>query len=234
MHAFVDQSAPDMTVWENVKYKDRTYVRITPSAQAKEQNQGLASLGVCYAPAGDSLVIALNEEVLKRAMDRQDARRAAATQPADEWAGAAPALAADPGATPRPWLGSQMALRLDAKGAAILAGISRGSYQQAMQQRAWNALPILNEWKRRYPDQDPVALHQKFWNVRLVCPGGGSYVWNEQYRTMESTVYGHPGQPKEGPAMPAALTGFASGDLGLTFENDGLRSRLEIERTEAP
>ena len=26
-----------------------------------------------------------------------------------------------------------------------------------MQSRAWSNLPILNEWKHRYPDQDPVA-----------------------------------------------------------------------------
>jgi hypothetical protein len=60
-------------------------------------------------------------------------------------------------------------------------------------------LPILNEWKRRYPAQDPVKLHEQFWHTTLVCPGGGRYVWNQQWQTMESTVYGHPAQPKPGP-----------------------------------
>ena len=68
-----------------------------------------------------------------------------------------------------------------------------------MQTRAWSNLPILNEWKRRYPDQDPVALHEEFWQTRLICPGGGQYVWNDDWQTMESTVYGCPAAPQEGP-----------------------------------
>ena len=64
-------------------------------------------------------------------------------------------------------------------------------------------LPALNEWKRLFPDRDPVAVHREVWGVTLVCPGGGNYVWNEKYATMESTVYGHPGQPKSGPPATA-------------------------------
>ena len=66
-------------------------------------------------------------------------------------------------------------------------------------------IPILNEWKRLFPGEDPVNLHQKIWQTHLISPGGGQYVWNDEWKTMESTVYGHPGQPKDGPARPAAL-----------------------------
>ena len=99
-----------------------------------------------------------------------------------------------------------------------------------MQVLCWDNLPILNQWKRLYPDRDPVAVHRQVWGVTLLCPGGGKYVWNEKYRTMESTVYGHPGQPKEGPPAPPVLSGFASGDFGLTLENQGLRARVELRR----
>ena len=44
----------------------------------------------------------------------------------------------------------------------------------------WGNLPILNEWKRLFPDRDPVEVHQQVWQVELVCPGGGKYVWNEK------------------------------------------------------
>ena len=47
---------------------------------------------------------------------------------------------------------------------------------------------------------------------------------------MESTVYGHPGEPKEGPPAPPVLSGFACGDFGLTLENQGLRARVELHR----
>jgi hypothetical protein len=90
-------------------------------------------------------------------------------------------------------------------------------------------LPILNEWRRRFPQQDPVALHERLWNRRLVCPAGGTYVWNEAWQTMESSVYGHPGEPRAGPTLlPPAILAIERAAAGLTFEEDGLRARVEV------
>ena len=47
---------------------------------------------------------------------------------------------------------------------------------------------------------------------------------------MESTVYGSPADPRKGPDGIAALTGLLRANLGLTYENDGLRARGEVER----
>ena len=105
----------------------------------------------------------------------------------------------------------------------VVNTLGRNEYQRTMQSQCWNNLPILNEWKRLYPDRDPVETHRAVWAVEPVCPGGGKYVWNEKYRTMESTIYGHPGQPKQGPAAPPVLSSFATANFGLTLENDGLR-----------
>jgi hypothetical protein len=99
-----------------------------------------------------------------------------------------------------------------------------------MQACAWSNLPILNEWKRLYPDRDPVAVHQQIWKTQLACPGGGKYVWNKEFQTMESTVYGHPGQPRLGPLLPRPLEAVERMDFGLSFENHGLRARAEIRR----
>ena len=68
------------------------------------------------------------------------------------------------------------------------------------------------------------------WKIRLICPGGGRYVWNDKYQTMESTVYGHPGEPKTGPVAAPALGEFSNGNFGLTFENQGLRARVSLEK----
>ena len=46
---------------------------------------------------------------------------------------------------------------------------------------------------------------------------------------MESSVYGHPLAPKVGPQLPSAVLRIASGAAGLTFEEDGLRARVEVE-----
>ena len=103
-----------------------------------------------------------------------------------------------------------------------------------MQASAWGNLPILNEWKRRYPGRDPVDVHRQLWHAELLCPGGGKYVWNEKCGTMESTVYGHPGDPKQGPPAPPVLSSFRKADFGLTFENQGLRARATLERQVPP
>jgi hypothetical protein len=59
-------------------------------------------------------------------------------------------------------------------------------------------------------------LHEEFWHTRLVCPGCCDYVWNDEWQTMEFSVYGHPGEPKRGPAN-VALTDVVGGNFGLTL-----------------
>ena len=110
-------------------------------------------------------------------------------------------------------------LHVDSRILEIGNFLGRQQYQQQMQVQCWNNLPVLNQWKRLYPDRDPVAVHRPSLGRDALCPGGGKYVWNEKYQTMQSTVYGHPGEPKEGPLAPPVLSGFASGDFGLTLEN---------------
>ena len=112
-----------------------------------------------------------------------------------------------------------------------LEALFRDEFRPAQQRLAWSNLPILNEWKRRYPAQDPVKLHEQFWHTTLVCPGGGHYVWNEQWQTMESTVYGHPAQPKPGPESILPVANITSANFGLTFENQGLSAKAVLERT---
>ncbi len=165
-----------------------------------------------------SLSLTLSEDVLKRAVDREiaqkDAEKEGQVSPAPETS----------------WIGSSLALQVDRRILQVLAAVGRTRYQQAMQSRAWSNLPILNEWKQRYSDRDPVELHQQFWQDRLLCPGGGKYVWNDKWQTMESTVYGCPAEPQEGPAASPFLQTVKSGNFGVTFEEQGLRARVQLER----
>jgi hypothetical protein len=103
--------------------------------------------------------------------------------------------------------------------------------QAQLQAKAWDSLPILNAWKQRYPDQDAVALHERFWHTRPVCPGGGTYVWNDRWQTYESMVYGHRGGPKSGSAVPPALKSLRAGNFGMTSDSRSLRARVFLERT---
>ena len=108
--------------------------------------------------------------------------------------------------------------------------LSRDEYQVTQQLLSWSNLPILNEWKRLYPDRDPVQLHEAIWKSKLTCPGGGTYVWNERWQTMESTVYGHPGEPKRGPGKFLPLARVSAVNLGLSFEAQGVSAQGILKR----
>ncbi len=215
---FIEQASPGMLNWESLTYHDQPYVKITPTERAIGRAEELQNLAVYYSASGKAFVITLNERVLQGAIDREIARAKAAKKGKQL---APPA---------HPWIGSNLALQVDQKALRVAAEAGRSEYQTAMQTRAWSNLSILNEWKERYPDKDPVQLHQQFWHEQLMCPGGGTYRWNAKWQTMESTVYGCPAAPRDGPAAPPVLETIKNSNLGVTFENQGLRARVSLER----
>jgi hypothetical protein len=201
--AFIQQSAPGMAVWETRKHGEIEYVMVT-SPKAMEK------LTVCYATLPDAFILSLSEDLLKKALDRR----------------AAPPTEA------QPWLGHHLCMQADRSLLEVIEGLSEGEFRKHMRKRSWANLPLLNELKRLYPDRDPVELHLKLSGVQLVCPGGGRYAWNDGWKTMESTAFGHPGEPKEGPADVLPFAGFLKGNFGLTFEKEGLRAACELSRVE--
>ncbi len=223
VRAFIEQTAPNMTEWESIKFDDDTaYVKITASRQARStMPDEVKELAIYYAISGDSLTVTLNETVIKNALKRQAARAKAKENPDTK---------TEVALNTKPWLGKNLVLRADKKLIDLAMHASRRERQSNIQTLAWNNLPILNEWHRLYPDRDPVAVHEQVWKTKLVCPGGGKYVWNDAWQTMESTVYGHPGEPKDGPIVTPGMLGLESADFGMTFEEQGLRARAVLDR----
>lgn len=211
LRAFMDQTAPNMTSWQNLEYNGKAYVKVGEAQKSADPDA--KDWAVYYAVTPDSLTVTLNEPLLKRALDRQSAR-AADQQPTI--------------AGVKPWLGTNLCLQVEQKFFDVLQKATRDEYQMRLQLLAWNNLPVLNEWKRLYPDKDPVKLHEALWGTRLLCPGGGTYAWNEKWHTMESTVFGHPGEPRSGSANP--LSAIAAGNLGVSFENQGLSAKAVLDR----
>ncbi|HEV3025113.1 MAG TPA: hypothetical protein VGX76_21730, partial [Pirellulales bacterium] len=217
LKSFLASSFLNLSVWETFTYREQECVRVGPTPEAAKQQPYLTHFGLFLAATPEALIVTPSKELLKRAIDRR------LDHP--------PAERADPTSTARrPWLGSSMALQLTPREWALLLSAVNSDYRWTMQFRSWSNLPILNEWKRRYGDQDPVELHERHWHTRLVCPGGGQYVWNDEWQTMESTVYGHPAAPRAGPAEPPNFQGLRQADFGITFEEHGLRARVEIVR----
>jgi hypothetical protein len=160
----------------------------------------------------------LDENMLKGALDRRQATLDA-KQRGEQTPVHGPA-----------WVGESMCLQVEGKFLDVAMRLFEDEYQRAMRRRSWGNVYILNEWKRLYPDRDPLEVHEELFKTRLICPGGGEYVWDREWLTMGSTVYGHPGAMKEGPAWPPAVKGLLSGNLGVTFEDDGLRARAVVKR----
>ncbi|MBW8034959.1 MAG: hypothetical protein FVQ79_04810 [Planctomycetes bacterium] len=219
LRAFIEQTAPGMTAWETATHEEKSYVKISPSEAAKtSMPEGMVEPALYYAVTGKSLLVTLNEGIIKRSLTRAVAHE----------------KALEKGKTVKikgkPWIGESMAIQAKSAVLETLQTVFRENINITLQSRSWANIQILNEWRRRYAQTDPVVFHRRFWQMRLVCPGGGKYVWNEKFKTMESTVFGHPGQPKMPEELPEIMRRINSVNLGLTFEDNGLRARAEIER----
>ncbi|MCL5999210.1 MAG: hypothetical protein M1546_24570 [Chloroflexi bacterium] len=208
------KSQGDKLGFDELTYRGQEYSRVVIRNEKPSITKLYAYL------TDDSFLLTLSESLLQRAIDRQLARVDLVKQgnhyltPVDN----------------DNWLGAHLCLRVDRELLEVANSLSRGEYQRAMQRKAWDNLPILNEWKRLFSNEDPMAVHRRIWHIELVCPGRGHYVWNDDWKTMESTVYGHPGQPKVGPPASPVLSTFASGNFGIEFEEHGLRARVSLQR----
>lgn len=205
LRALVDGTAPGMTEWKERVVGERRFVQIGSPGLGRE-------FSLLYATTPGALILSLREETLLSAMARAEARQAGTAPPAE------------------PATGAHAVFELRAHGLELFENFFQREWRGALQQACFANLPILNEWKRLHPELDPVALHERVFHERLTCPGGGEYVWNPEWATMESTVFGHPGQPKPGVGLPPAWAAFHAFRSQLTFEEDGLRVRLALER----
>lgn len=215
LRAFVDGTAPGLTSWKERVVGERRFVEIGSAGLGEE-------FSLYYATTPTALILSLHEPTLLAAMEREETRRAGAA--------AGGVVGAEV------WDGAHAGLALRRRGLELLEFLFADEVGEALRRDSWRNLPILNEWRRLHPELDPVALHERVFGERLACPGGGTYVWNEEWHTLESSVFGHPGLPKDGPRRPKAWEGLAGARFALEFESasargpDGLRVRAELTR----
>lgn len=206
IRAMVDQSAPGLVTWGNGTWKDITYVTVAPSQQGRDALEVDAKL--FYLPAPEGLTVTLNEGLMQRAIERLVAAREA--------------KAAGKPHPSAPWPGDQMSASIQppflAQLSELRSGLSGGGVSSWMYGRTWSDIAILNEWHRLFPKEDPLAVHERLWNTRLVCPFGGTYRWNEDWLTMVATEVGAPDDPREPVTVPAAFAAIASLAAGVGFE----------------
>lgn len=220
VRAFVEQTVPGMTVWEALQHQEQSYVKIAPSPefQAGMRDEAFKDFALYYAVTPRMFLLTWHERLLHHTLERISLRRTATTEETELHTKASS------------WIDGSLAIQAKQKNFHILQALFQENLSLTLQRRSWSNILILNEWKRRYESMAPDRLHQQFWNTKLTCPGGGEYVWNEEFQTMESTVFGHPGHPRLLHNLPNPLSGILEAGMNITFEADGLRGRVEIQR----
>ena len=213
LRAWIEQTAPGMTVWSNHSHKGQGYVKIAPGKGLEDSlvKEGSAPIALYYVPTAKLLTVSLSEKMIQQVIDRSLLRRDNVTLPTANWGGMSTAFLAS---KPIPSIFNL------AMGQNTFTGLQR---------KSWNNLHALNEWRIVLNKKDSVAYHQKVWQTDLLCPGGGKYVWNEKFKTYESTVFGHPANAK----LPKTISIFGTWnevDCSVNFENDGLRVKAKLQR----
>ena len=214
LRAWIEQTAPGMTVWSNHAHKGQGYVKIAPGKGLEDNliKEGSAPIALYYVPSPQLFTISLSEEIIQKAIERNILRR-------DENASL----------TKGNWSGMSSAIQAAEPIPSIFDLSMSQNTINAMQSKSWNNLHALNEWRIHLKKNDPLSYHQRVWQTELLCPGGGKYMWNEKYKTYESTAFGHPAKPKS-PETFSILGNWNEVNLGITFENDGLRVQATITK----
>jgi len=211
IRALSDQAAPGLVRWQTMHHGEVAYVKVSgPEGKLESNGEPIA---LYYTITSRRLVVSPSRALIERAIDRSEMAEAADTDQAR--------------------LGKNIAITIERIAIDLLKRCVGGEVERSRQSVAWENIPILNEWKRRFPDQDPVEVHQRFWHETIACPGGGEYIWNAAWQTMESTAFGHAGDPRVAPFTPSPIDAISSARFGLTFddvEGGGLRGRVSLMR----
>jgi hypothetical protein len=214
MRTMIEQTAPGMLRWETRTHGDHPYVALVQAESARGMDAELSSFTIFYAARRDALVVSLNEDVIRRSFDRHEKRKSGEKSDAGEW------------------LGNHLNLKFNQQGLRVLDAVFDNEHQEQLHVISQAFLPLLNDWKVRFPERDSLELVRSIWRIEPLCPAGGEYVWNDEYKTYESTEVGSPASPRFASKRPAILRQLERINLGATFENDGIRARGELFRRE--
>lgn len=208
LRAELEKSAPGAMKWETRKRGEVSYVAV--SSNEFEIDEAPA---IYYATVSGALILSLTEEGLFGAVAREEYRfskeETASLPPSDQ-------------------------IMMESS-PAFLAGLQgmfdSTSATERLQEESWKALPILNEWHRRFPGENGTKMQRAAYGEDIFCPGGKGYRWNEEAKTMESVAFGYPAAPIMEPKQMPGITDFENLRTGLTFQDDGLRATLQLGET---
>lgn len=202
LRALADESVPGLLRFETKKHGEKSYVRI----RGAEDLLGDRELNIYYAIDAKRLIISLNEALVKRSLDGSspDTKRKAGNE-----------------------LGDGVTAHFDRRAFEFM---SMEIDSTVTQHALMHVLPILEEWKRLFPNEDPVAFHERVFHERLAGPVGEKLIVDPATGEIRSEKFGSPYQLTSAKLQIEALKDLRSVDFGLSFEHGGVRGRMSVQR----
>lgn len=217
LRSYIESVVPGITSWEQHKLGDHAYTKVTLDDRARDTQRAFY-----YVVTGNHLVFSPSETLIHRSIQRwqETPNNEGDSSSQEEF-------------DPQRWLGKNIAMQLDGRFLKALEAITYSNNEDRARHDSWCALPILNEWNRIYPNTAPIAVHQRIYKRNLTTESEEEFHWNPQLHSMESSIFGAPGTAiGESYAIPIPLRGVRSAAFGITFENQGLRARMSIDRSD--
>lgn len=129
----------------------------------------------------------------------------------------------------RPWLGDHVAFYTEVPWMVERLQSEFGNSDDTRsERRLLPTIQLLNTWRERHPDLDPVEVHARLYGERLLSPAGGEFRWNDKTQSMECTVGGGPNgwRPFQ---HHFGLDGVQWLSSGITLIEDGARFRMRLD-----
>lgn len=208
LKSFSEQAAPGLLLWETREHEETPYVVIKTTERAGLP--GDMEIQIHYAALTDAFLLSLNEDVLKRAISRNLNQSEAEEQ---DTGGAYQAFAQAKMSTLQTYL-----------------ELMDNDLLREQQFVSWAALPILNEWHKRFPESDPVQIHARHFGEQIQCPGGQGYQWNPETGSMESVTFGSPEAPRGDLQTIPLFDEWDEAKVAVSLENNELRVQAEVNR----
>lgn len=212
LRGVIEQSSPGMTTWKTqVSKSGVSYVQVQEAVSSPLAASPVTTTpwSIYYAVTPKALIVSLREDVLLRALDRHSAAKDASANAEREFIA-----------------GSAIAIETNEKLVPIFEAIYGSEFLDEAKLQCWSNVPILNELRRSFPEKDPLSVYRTLWRTDIFCPSGGEYRWNDDWKTMESTRFGHAGSSVVDGKPNSFLDGLLGIKFALGFEDDGIRAKV--------
>jgi hypothetical protein len=211
LRSFSEQAAPGLLSWETLEHEETPYLVIHTTERAGLPNN--MEIKIHYAAMPDAFILSLNEDVLKRAISRNLKHANKESKEGETKEGV-----------------HQVFGQAKCDALQTYIDLFDGQLPKRQQFTSWAALPILNEWKRKFPEKDPLQVHHDYFKETIRCPGGKGYQWNEAIGSMESVAFGHPEAPRnEFVAMPI-LGNWEEASAAIGLKDKEFRLEAELTK----